>query len=234
MKIFYHGDILVRPFRAGDARALHRATRDSIEEVCSWMVWCRPDYSIQDTVRFLSQTARQMDSGERYSFAIMDRADTLLLGSVGLSGIDRTHRFATVGYWVRSGWTGRGIGSAAAYLAARFGFQELGLHRLELIVPVGNSASEKVASRIGAQREGILRNRVVLQGEARPALMMSLLPGDLISCEARLPSEASSDQLFRGTDFGTKWGRCRTSADPKQENYDCAAPLPFPSWRGAD
>ena len=40
-------------------------------------------------------------------------------------------------------------------------------------------ASECVARKLGAQREGILRKRILLRGAPHDALMMSLLPQDL-------------------------------------------------------
>lgn len=63
---------------------------------------------------------------------------------------------------------------------ARFGFEQLGLVRLELVIDVDNAASIRVAEKAGAVFDGVLRNRVVGQGGTpRPARMYSLVPGDL-------------------------------------------------------
>src|SRR5262249_31146220 len=115
---FCLGQIAIRPFRSADAVPLHEATLESIQDLCSWIDGHRPDYALEDCRNFISQSARRMAAGERYSFAIVDRFDRQFLGSVGLSSIDTVHRYANLGYWVRTSWTNRGLAFAAASLAA--------------------------------------------------------------------------------------------------------------------
>ena len=99
--------------------------------------------------------------------------------AVALNDINRTHNFANLGYWVRSSCTGHGIATAAARLVAKFGFQKLGLSRIEIVVALGNKASQRVAEKSGATREGIERNRHVVQDKVYDAVMFSLIPGDM-------------------------------------------------------
>jgi ribosomal-protein-serine acetyltransferase len=85
-------------------------------------------------------------------------ASTRQHSSVGLVGLDRISASGTanVGYWVRTGHTGQGIATAAVRLVARFGFEDLGLLRLELLIAVDNPASRRVAEKVGATFEGVL------------------------------------------------------------------------------
>jgi len=53
---------------------------------------------------------------------------------------------------------GRGVSARAIELLTRWGFDELGLARLELRIDVMNIASERVAERAGYRRDGVLRN----------------------------------------------------------------------------
>ncbi len=180
------GVVGIRPFQSEDGSRLYHAARESIDELCRWMSWCGPDYSLTDSVAFVHEAARAFSMRERFSFAIVDEATQIFLGSIGLREIDRTHRVANLGYWVRSSWMNRGVGSAAVRLAARFAFEELELNRLELVVVSGNIPSERVAVKVGAHREGVLRRRVVLQGKPHDVVMMSLLPEDLERGEVRV------------------------------------------------
>ena len=59
---------------------------------------------------------------------------------------------------------------------ARFGFEELGLGRIEIVVAVGNKASQPVAEKAGAHREGILKRRLRFHDEYHDAVMYSLIP----------------------------------------------------------
>ena len=43
----------------------------------------------------------------------------------------------------------------------------------------GNAASQRVAGKLGATREGEFRNRLVVRGEAVDAVVFSLVPRDL-------------------------------------------------------
>jgi RimJ/RimL family protein N-acetyltransferase len=70
------------------------------------------------------------------------------------------------------------VGTAATLLAARFGLGTLGLQRLELVVPTGNKASQRVAEKAGAIWEGIFRKRLCIRGRLHDAAIYSFVAGD--------------------------------------------------------
>jgi RimJ/RimL family protein N-acetyltransferase len=171
-------DVGIRRFEAGDVPSLFSATRESMAEVRRWMSWCRDGYRLSDALAFVEGCEENWRTGRRYDFAIYDRGDGMILGSVGLSGVDRAHQCANLGYWVRASHTGRGVASGAAGLAVRFGFTELGLNRVEILIAAANAPSIRVAEKIGGQREGVLRRRLLLGGEWTDAIVYSLLCGE--------------------------------------------------------
>ena len=73
---------------------------------------------------------------------------------------------AEVGYIVAPEVRGRGVAGRALELVTRWGFDELGLQRIELRAELANPASLKVAERCGYVREGTLRG-VHLKGIRR-------------------------------------------------------------------
>jgi ribosomal-protein-serine acetyltransferase len=75
---------------------------------------------------------------------------------------------------VRTSATGRGVASEAVRQVADFAFRNTELVRLEIVCAVGNRRSQRVAERAGAVREGVLRDRLLLHGEAVDAIMYSL------------------------------------------------------------
>jgi RimJ/RimL family protein N-acetyltransferase len=154
------------------------AVRESVNELCEWMVWCKPDYSFEDSAAFVSRCAAEWNENKSYSFVIFDREDDSFLGSIGLNGINHTHKLANVGYWVRTEKTRRGVASAALGLIARFAFNHTELHRMEIVVPVRNYASLRAAEKAGATREGLLRSRVMLDGTPGDAVMYSIVKTD--------------------------------------------------------
>ena len=81
----------------------------------------------------------------------------------------------------RTSAAGRGVATRAARLAARFAFEQLGLNRIEIVAAVGNIPSQRVAEKASARREGVLRNRLLINGESLDAVLFSLVPEDVLS-----------------------------------------------------
>ena len=173
------GPLLLRPFRDGDASALYEAVRESISEVSPWLPWCHKDYSIEESREFIGSRELASQGGEWYSFGIFEADSGKFQGGVGINFINRVHQMANLGYWVRTGAAGRGIATRATRLVARFGFEQLGLHRIEIVAAVGNVPSQRVAEKAGARREGVLRRRLLIRGESLDAVLFSLVPEDL-------------------------------------------------------
>lgn len=170
--------IVLRPYQADDVLPLYEAASESIAEIYPWMPWCHPGYTIDDSRSWIGSRLGAWGRPD-YDFVIVERATGRFLGAVGLNQINRVHDFANLGYWVRSSAAGQGIAVLAARLCARFGFDELQLHRLEIVVDVDNRRSLRVAEKVGATREGIARQRSKTGGTWRDAFMYSLLPIDL-------------------------------------------------------
>ena len=82
-------------------------------------------------------------------------------------------------YWVRTRHIGRGIAPAAVKLLARFAFDQLSLNRVEIVVALENAKSRRVAEKVGARQEGILRKRIAVRGTVHDAVMYSLVAEDL-------------------------------------------------------
>jgi RimJ/RimL family protein N-acetyltransferase len=143
------------------------------------MTWCHRDYSLEDCRAFIARCRADWEKGKEFNFAVFDVRDETLLGCIALNRIDRTNLSANIGYWVRQTWARHGVAAAATRLIAEFGLNEVGLQRLEILVPCHNLASQRVAEKIGAQFEGVLRKRVVLNDKTYDARLYSLVPGDL-------------------------------------------------------
>lgn len=169
----------LRPCDLSTSRLLYEAVRASITELSPWMPWCTDRYALEDSVSWLATRASAWASGLEYDFSIFDRPGGSLIGGVGINQINRGMRFANLGYWVRTGWTGKGVATAAARETARFGFEKLNLNRIEIVAATDNHASRRIAEKVGARLEGILRRRLAVHDRAQDAAMFSLVPEDL-------------------------------------------------------
>ena len=170
--------ITLRRYQADDVLPLYEAASESIDDIYPWMPWCHPGYALEDSRTWVTSRLDAWGQPD-YDFVIVEQATGRFLGAVGVNQINRVHDFANLGYWIRSSATGRGIAVVAARLCARFGFDELRLQRLEIVVDVDNRRSQRVAEKVGALREGIARQRCKTGSTWRDAFMFSLLPADL-------------------------------------------------------
>ena len=171
--------ILLRLTTDDDIAALWEATVASKSELIPWLAWCHEDYSLEEAAQWLALCRDGWAARDMFYFAVTDEAGGPIIGACGLNHVDWPNRRANLGYWVRTGEHGRGVATEAARLLARYALEELGLARLEIVVGCGNQASERVAVKLGATREGVLRNRLWLGGRSHDAVSYSLTGEDL-------------------------------------------------------
>ena len=163
--------MLLRPWREGDADAVYAACQDA--EMQRWIpVIPRP---------YTRDHARTFVGGEhgmgRHQFAV--EQEGAVVGAIGM-GVDEKNKIGRIGYWCTKEARGRGITTRALRRLCRHAFGELELDRVELITDPENVASQRVAEKVGFQREGVLRSHQLHpDGHRRDSVMFSLLPGEV-------------------------------------------------------
>lgn len=173
------GFITLRRYTKKDADELFAAVRESLADMKPWLPFVHDDYSIKETRDWLKQRPREWKTSASFDFAITDAGDGTLLGGCGLNNIDKANRLANLGYWVRAGRGRQGIAPAATRLLAEWGLKKMKLKRIEILVAIDNQKSIRVAEKTGAHREGVLRNRLFMNGKPHDAVMFSIVAGEL-------------------------------------------------------
>jgi len=173
------GNLLLRPWRPADGPALHEAVQESLDTVGRWLPWCHAGYDLEEAQAWIRHCREGWAKEEHFAFGVFERSSGALLGSVGLNQRNRMHRSAALGYWVRQSRQGQGLARQATRLAARFGFETLGLVRIEIVALPDNHASRRTAEQAGARFETIARQRLWVTDEAKDAAVYALVPGDL-------------------------------------------------------
>lgn len=112
-----------------------------------------------------------------YDFAIIDTNGTYA-GGCGVNHINRLDRFANLGYWVRTSRAGRGIAPAAVLQLISWTFANTTLNRVEIVVAVDNVRSQRVAEKVGARRDAVLKKRVMVRGLPSDAVLYSVVRPD--------------------------------------------------------
>lgn len=114
-------------------------------------------------------------------WALVD-ADNLLIGTVGLNGIDLQHRRAELAYDLDPRWQGQGLATNAARAVLAWGRATLALVRIQTTVLDSNTRSIAVLERICMQREGLLRAYRQVRGQAADFWMYAHIENTASSC----------------------------------------------------
>jgi len=173
-------DTYLRPPRDGDWQQwaeVRAASRDFLQP---WEpTWPRDAL----TRGYFRQRLRQFDAERRdgvgYTFFIFRRGDDQLIGGITLSNIRRgVAQAGTVGYWVGSGFARCGYMSKGLGAVAEYGFDQLGLHRLEAACQPDNVASRELLRKFGFAEEGRARLYLLINGRWSDHLLFGLVRED--------------------------------------------------------
>jgi ribosomal-protein-alanine N-acetyltransferase len=85
------------------------------------------------------------------------KAKGILIGTIGYCAWDKQHHHAEVGYDMSPEYWGQGLMPEALRAVVRYGFEEMGLNRVEATTHTENLRSQRVLEKLGFQPEGILR-----------------------------------------------------------------------------
>lgn len=112
-------------------------------------------YTEQDARSFL-ELAEEPD---KLWLAITLSADGRQIGGIGLR-IDHDQQHGELGYWLGLPYWGHGYATEAAREMLRYGFEELGMHRIFASHFKHNAASGRILKKIGMRYEGCQRGHV--------------------------------------------------------------------------
>ncbi|HEY2358167.1 MAG TPA: GNAT family protein [Phenylobacterium sp.] len=103
-------------------------------------------------------------SGEGVRWAIRDR-DGAFVGTAGFNSLvrERGSRGAVAYDVVRARWR-QGVMAEVLPVVLKYGFDTLGLHRIEALVTPGNVASAALLDRFGFRLEGVLKDYAFWKG----------------------------------------------------------------------
>ena len=171
------GVVLLRPWRDSDVPQLVEACKDA--QIPLWTAVQYPYTEEHARAWVRGEIGGGEPPGDRVSFAVAEPDDdTQLLAALSIQRISQG-RTGEIGYWTAPWARGRGVMTSAVRLLAQWSFEEFELRRIELIIAVENSGSNRVAEKAGFTNEGVLRQYRENKGIWRDHYMWSLLRGEI-------------------------------------------------------
>ncbi|RKS73806.1 RimJ/RimL family protein N-acetyltransferase [Motilibacter peucedani] len=168
--------LLLRAFTSDDEDAVLAACEDA--EIQRWTTVPSP-YRRAHARAFVRELVPSWwAEGSAAVFAVERRGE--LAACVGLHRRRPDPAVAEIGFWCAPGHRGRGVVTEAVAEVAAWGFDQLGLARLEWYAEVGNLASRRVADKLGFAPEGVARGLIAHRGVRVDVWCAALLAGELV------------------------------------------------------
>lgn len=119
----------------------------------------------QDMESIKAFVKAQRENNHSILFAIVLNTENRHIGNIKIGPRHEHYKYADISYFIgnKQYWN-RGIATEAIRLVCEFGFEEFGLHRIEAGAYASAVGSWKALERNGFRREGIFREKVILEG----------------------------------------------------------------------
>ena len=164
----YGRRVVLRPMVAQDFPAWSEVRRRNGTWLTKWEPARLPHHPDPETNREVfaarcSARDRERHAGTQYAFGIF--VDGAFAGEINLNNVVRgAFQSATIGYWIDQARAGRGLMPEALVVVARFAFEELNLHRLEVCIIPRNASSRRVVEKLGIRDEGVAERFLEING----------------------------------------------------------------------
>ena len=126
---------------------------------------------------YFDEAIEERNNSLSYPFAIYDKQFEKYAGSTRFGTICFPHKRLEIGWtWYDPALQRTGINKASKFLLLSFGFELLGLNRIELKTSLTNIKSQGAMLKIGAVKEGIFRRHMVNEnGTLRDSVYFSFI-----------------------------------------------------------
>lgn len=151
-----------------------------------WAYMPRSCFASEVDCRGWVREALAMD--DQLAFAIVDSISGRPVGSSRYLNIRPQHRGLEIGWtWLGREWQRTPVNTEAKLLLLGHAFEALGAIRVEFKTDERNARSQAALERIGAIREGVLRQHMIVQdGFRRNSVYFSILDSEWPAVKARL------------------------------------------------
>ncbi len=115
-----------------------------------------------DFRKYFDIALKERADKKSYPFAYFNKQTQQYCGSTRYGNIDFANKRLEIGWtWLNQSLHGKNFNRHCKFLLLSYGFEQLGLNRIELKTSHLNERSQKAMRKIGAVHEGVFRNHVI-------------------------------------------------------------------------
>ncbi len=155
-------------------------------------IWAYMRYGVLDSAEKMRAMIESLlafqTQGTDLPFTVIQRETGKAIGMTRYLNIERANRAVEIGgTWYAPESQRTGVNTECKYLLLSHAFEDLGCIRVQFKTDLRNVRSQQAIERIGAVREGVLRNQVILpDGYIRSSVYYSILVEEWPQVKRRL------------------------------------------------
>ena len=167
--------ILLRPMVRGDGPAIVDAASDGK----LWELFYTVVPGPESINAYLDHAEREQGWGRIMPFAVIEKASGDLVGATRYMRMNAPHRRLEIGTTFYASRVQRSpINSEAKLLLLTHAFESMNCVCVQFRTDYFNFASQRAIERLGAKRDGVIRNHQIIDGRGRDTLLYSILANE--------------------------------------------------------
>jgi RimJ/RimL family protein N-acetyltransferase len=174
LPVLTSGSVVLRDLRTSDAQSLF--TLLTTEEVARFI--SPPPTTVEGFERFISWTHRERQAGKYACFAVTLKGFDTAIGIFQVRDLASGLDTAEWGFAIGSQFWGTGVFETGANLVLDFAFNVMGIRRLEARAAVQNGRGHGALTKVGAVKEGVLRQSFEKNGQYLDQMLFAILAKD--------------------------------------------------------
>ena len=175
--------VLLRPVTRDDVLQIRAAANDA-------RIWTHMSVELlsdQAVEKYIEEALHGYETGASYLFVVIDKKAKRIVGCTSFLDISIPHKRLEIGAtWYHPSVWRTHINTNCKYVLLSYCFDELLLNRVQIKTGHENIRSQQAIERLGATKEGILRNHMVQRnGKLRHTVMYSIISGEWLRIKNR-------------------------------------------------
>ena len=142
-------------------------------------MYSEPVYETLEAARgLLDKYIGKYEDEDYYRWAVILKETGECIGQIAYFLVDTKNHFAEIEYCIGTAFQGNGFATEAAKAVIAYGFDRIGLHKVQICTKEINPKSKRVIEKCGLTYEGMLRDYFFVDGGYIGRLYFSILESE--------------------------------------------------------
>jgi len=143
------------------------------QRLAEFLPWIDEMKTLADFTSYIKNCEQLYEQKREVSFIMI--LDETPVGRIGLHHLNLHNKVGALGYWITSNAERKGVVTRSCKTIIDYGFNQLGLHRIECKVAVTNLKSQAIPEKLHFKKEGMLRDAEWVNNKYNDLFIYSLL-----------------------------------------------------------